>query len=245
VPNTKRMLLHAVVLLCTAGAAPLHAAEVAEGVVLLHGLARSASSMNKLARALQADGYRVCNVDYPSRQHDIATLTDYVALEIVKCFPERAPVHFVTHSMGGVLVRQLAIAHSEIPIARVVMLAPPNGGSEVVDKLGDWRIFKAINGPAGGQLGTDPQATLTQLGSPSFELGVIAGNSTVNPLLSSMIPGDDDGKVSVARTKLDGMRDFVLLASSHPFIMTNAQAIAQTKYFLRHGGFRHAAVTQP
>ncbi len=214
-----------------------------ERVVLLHGLARSADSMTKLADALKSQGYEVCNIDYPSREHAIDALAaQFVAPGIARCFSKPdAPIHFVTHSLGGIVVRQLAAQNLVPRIGRVVMLSPPNHGSEVVDKLGDWQLFDWLNGPAGRDLGTQTQSAPMRLGPATFEVGIIAGARTINPLLSMMIPGDDDGKVSIENAKLAGMRDFIVVSCSHPFIMKSDRAIEQTLPFLREGAFRHAS----
>ncbi|MCC6929405.1 MAG: alpha/beta fold hydrolase [Gemmatimonadaceae bacterium] len=220
-----------------AGCAPVHVAEQApasgETVVLLHGLARSSGSMEHMARSLANAGYHVCNIDYPSREHDIATLArDYVAPRIAACAPADARVHFVTHSLGGIVVRQLAASGAMPRIGRVVMLGPPNRGSEVVDALGDWRLFRMLNGPAGRELGTADTATPRRLGAASFPVGVIAGTRSVNWILSLIIPGEDDGKVAVRNARLDGMRDFAVVSAAHPFLMNDAAAIAMTIRFL-------------
>lgn len=217
--------------------APL--ASAGEAVVLLHGLARSPASMAPLARSLEDAGYAVCNVGYPSRRHPVEVLARaHVAPAIARCFPDREqPLHFVTHSMGGIVVRQLAASGAVPRIGRVVMLSPPNQGSEVVDALGDWRLFQALNGPAGAQLGTAATLPPAHLGPPSFELGVIAGKRSINWGLSLLIPGADDGKVAVRRARLAGMRDFRVIACSHPFMPADDEAIAQTLHFLRTGHF--------
>lgn len=209
-------------------------------VVLLHGLARSAGSMEKMTAALKAAGFRTCNLSYPSTTHSVPELAEnFVLPKILACRNSEAePLNFVSHSLGGIIVRYLAEAHPELPIGRVVMLSPPNRGSEVVDKLGDFGLFRFINGPAGEELGTGPESLPNRLGPPTFELGVITGNRTINPLLSLLIPGADDGKVAVERAKLEGMRDFLVLPASHPLIMRDRQAIAQTIHFLQQGTFR-------
>jgi triacylglycerol lipase len=214
-----------------------------EVVVLLHGLARSASSMAPLARSLESAGYRVCNLSYPSRKHSVEKLTsEFVAADVRACTSRSVqPVHFVTHSLGGVIVRQLAASAPDIHIGRVVMLSPPNHGSEVVDKLGGLFLFRLINGPAGQQLGTGSLSLPRSLGEPTFDLGVITGKRSVNPILSGLIPGKDDGKVSLESAKLVGMKDFIVISSSHPFIMKNREAVAQTIKFLRDGTFAHPA----
>jgi triacylglycerol lipase len=226
---------------------PSRAPGSAGKVVLLHGLARSASSMEKMQTALQADGFEVCNIDYPSRDHSIEILAeDFVAPAITKCFVDRdavTPINFVTHSLGGIIVRQLAATHAITNFGRVVMLSPPNQGSEVVDKLGGLKLFDWINGPAGGEIGTGDESLPLRLGKASFEVGIITGVRSINPFLSMMIPGDDDGKVGIDNAKLDGMNDFLVLRCSHPYIMKSDHGIEQSIYFLNHGKFRHTATT--
>lgn len=214
-----------------------------EVVVLLHGLARGSGSMSRIERSLESAGYRVCNVSYPSRKHPIEKLTrEFVAADVRACIARSGqPVHFVTHSLGGIIVRQLAVSAPDIHIGRVVMLSPPNHGSEVVDKLGGLFLFQLINGPAGQQLGTDTLSVPRALGEPTFDLGIITGKRSVNPILSALIPGKDDGKVSLESAKLVGMKDFLVVPSSHPFIMKNRDAITQTIRFLRDGKFDHQA----
>jgi triacylglycerol lipase len=208
-------------------------------VVLLHGLLRGSSSMKKMEAALEGADFRVCNIDYPSRKHPIDTLVErFVLPEMARCFPDTAaPANFVTHSLGGILVRRLAVLHPGFRIGRVVMLSPPNQGSEVVDKLGGSWWFNKLNGPAGNQLGTDSNSVPIQLPRPSFELGVLAGTRSLDPLSSWLIPGDDDGKVSLKNMKLDGMRDFRKVAATHTFIVRDKEAIRQTILFLKTGLF--------
>lgn len=208
-------------------------------VVLLHGLARSAGSMHSMAEHLEENGYSICNVDYPSRHHRVEVLAaEFIVPAIHDCFVS-GPINFVTHSLGGIIVRQLAAEHRQIKIGRVVMLSPPNQGSEVVDKLGTWGLFEWINGPAGKQLGTSENALANQLGSATFELGIITGNRSINLILSTLIPGPDDGKVSIKNARLDGMQDFMVVEQTHPFIMANDTVQSQTLYFLQNGHFQH------
>ena len=190
-------------------------------VVLLHGLARSSSSMEEMAGKLEIAGFRVCNIDYPSRKHPIDTLIErFILPAIQRCFPDTAqPVNFVTDSLGGILVRRLSVLHPEFQIARVVMLSPPNQGSEVVDKLGGGWWFKKFNGSAGNQLGTDSNSIPLRLPKPSFEFGVLAGTRSLDPISSWLIPGDDDGKVSLKRMRLEGMKDYREIAATHTYSM--------------------------
>jgi triacylglycerol lipase len=225
------------------GAASDTGASQRESVVVLHGLARSSDSMSRMAHALEAAGYHVCNVSYPSRNHSIEVLaSDFVAPAVRACrSSETETVHFVTHSLGGIIVRQLAKSEVDLSIGRVVMLSPPNHGSEVVDRLGTLALFTLINGPAGLQLATGEEFLPSSLGPASFDVGIITGSRTVNPILSLIIPGTDDGKVSIESAKLDGMSDFCVMPATHPFIMTNKHAIGQTLAFLAEGKFACSA----
>jgi triacylglycerol lipase len=210
-----------------------------ESVVVLHGLARSSSSMSRMAHALEKDGYHVCNISYPSRKHSIEVLAaEFVAPAVRACLSNATDTpHFVTHSLGGVIVRQLAKSAPDLRIGRVVMLSPPNHGSEVVDKLGKLSLFRLINGPAGLQLATREESVPQSLGPASFDVGIMTGRWTINPILSLLIPGTDDGKVSLESARLEGMTDFCVIPSSHPFIMKNKHAIEQTLVFLAQGRF--------
>ena len=119
-----------------------------ETVILLHGLARTSTSMNKMQEALEAVGFKTCNIDYPSTQHRISILAqDHILPKIKACVGNNdSSIHFVTHSIGGILVRYFAKHALISPIGRVVMLSPPNQGSEVVGALGDTWFFEIHNG---------------------------------------------------------------------------------------------------
>ena len=206
--------------------------------VLLHGLLRSSSSMRKMTDYLEADGYMVINQDYPSRHHNVEMLADTAIEEALGGCGETRPIHFVTHSLGGILVRSYLARHEVEDLGRVVMLAPPNQGSEVPDKLGKIPGFTLLNGPAGKELGTHEESSLPlKLGPANFDLGIIAGSRSINLVLSTLIPEADDGKVSIERTKLDGMSDHIVLPVSHPFIMSDEDSIIQVLHYLEYGEF--------
>jgi len=215
------------------------AAENQEYVILLHGLCRTSRSMVPMARALAQAGCHVLNVDYPSRTAGIEMLSeDAIGRAVADCQKAGAvKIDFVTHSLGGILVRSYLARHTIPNLGRVVMLGPPNQGSEVVDKLGAWWAFKKLNGPAGGELGTDKNSTPNQLGPANFCVGVIAGDRSINWINSLLIPGRDDGKVSVERTRLAGMADHLVLHATHPLLMRDRTAIRQTIHFLQAGRF--------
>ena len=210
-----------------------------ECVVLLHGLNRSWRAMDKMAAAMRARGYSTANVDYPSQQGTIEELApDAVNSGLEQCRNANADrIHFVTHSMGGILLRYV---HSTAPIqdlGRVVMLGPPNQGSEVIDKTREWPLVGLISGPAGSQLGTAGGDIPASLPPVDFELGIIAGTGTINPFMSAMLPAADDGKVTVERTRVIGMSGFLVVAVSHFGLMRDRTVIENTAAFLRAGAF--------
>jgi len=210
-----------------------------ECVVLLHGLARSSRSFSAMENSLVETGYHVVNIDYPSRKQSIEMLAErYVTKAIEKCQSLRPKkIHFVTHSMGGILVRYYLANQLLDNLGHVVMLSPPNQGSEVVDKLGDFPGFYVFNGPAGQQLGTSVESLPNKLGPVDYSVGIITGNKSINLILSTLIPGDDDGKVSVERAKVAGMSDYLIVPHTHPMIMLSEEVIRQTIYYLQSGKF--------
>ncbi|MDP5078875.1 MAG: alpha/beta fold hydrolase [Opitutales bacterium] len=215
----------------------LHAKDT---VVLLHGLMRQPASMSKMASALEAEGYRVLNIDYPSRDQTIEVLAATVRRQVARDTVDSAQVHFVTHSMGGIIVRQIQKSAPLPNIGRVVMLSPPNQGSEVVDKIGHWKAFHFVNGPAGKQLSTDIKGFIAELGPVDFECGILTGDRSINWINSMMIPGKDDGKVSTEGAKVEGMTDYKVVHATHPMIMKKKAVIQEVITFLQTGEFKPA-----
>jgi len=214
-------------------------AQGADCVIFLHGLARTPASMDKAAAAFEESGYEVANVGYPSRKLPIEELAPLAIEAGLEECPSDSVIHFVTHSLGGILIRYY-LEQQDIPnLGRVLMLAPPNQGSEVVDGIGRFPGYKVINGPAGLQLGTNDDSVPLALGPVDYEVGVIAGTKTINFFLSQYLSNPDDGKVSVENTKVEGMADFITVPSSHPFIMKSPEVIEQAITFIRTGQFVH------
>ncbi len=211
-------------------------------VILLHGLTRSSQSMNKIEESLLNHGYRVINVDYPSTEHSIEYLANNVLSDVIaRCNTGSVTkINFVTHSLGGIIVRYYLKHHPLKNLGRVVMLSPPNKGSELVDNLKDSIFFKKSHGPAGQQLGTDKESVPLNLGPVDFNLGVIAGSLSFNLIASVILPGPDDGVVSVESTKVEGMSDFIVMPNSHTFIMKSKNVIMQIIHFLENGEFDHS-----
>ena len=225
---------------------PAYSAAIQECVIVLHGLGRTAFSMSLIEEALDGEGYLVWNEGYPSRSENIEELSGTTIEEgLGFCDRHKArTVHFVTHSLGGILVRQYLQQNTISNLGKVVMLSPPNHGSEIVDLLKDYTIYRFIMGPAAQQLGTDKNSLIEQLRPVKGEIGIITGVSSSDPWFSPVIPGDDDGKVSVESAKLDEMSDFITVDNGHTFIMRDETVIRQILHFLRDGTFGRKASQQ-
>ena len=207
-------------------------------VILLHGLGRTSWSMRPLEKHLKKRGFRTINIGYPSRKLPIEELAKYIEAEIKqKCTDKEADIHFVTHSMGGIIIRYYLENNQLEHLGRVVMLSPPNKGSEIADTLRKYSFFSMITGPAGLQLGTDPESIPNTLASVDFELGIITGNTSLLLPFSRIIPGEDDGMVSVESAKVDGMNDFLVVPHGHTFIMRSQEVANQVTSFLQNGKF--------
>lgn len=210
-----------------------------ECVVLIHGLNRSYRAMKPMADALLGAGYSVANVDYPSQAGPVEVLAPLaVDTGLAECRSAGAnQIHFVTHSIGGILLRYSQHTSPIPDLGRVVMLAPPNQGSEVIDIARDWPTTELFAGEAGMQLGTDPDSIPAKLGPVDFELGVIAGTGSINFVMSAMLPEPNDGKVSVASTRIEGMDDFLVVDNDHHYITESDIVIRNTASFLQTGSF--------
>ena len=210
-----------------------------ECVVLLHGLWRSALSMKRVQWTLEDQGYSVVNISYPSTSHDIETLaTMAVEQGVTECqLRDQVRIHFVTHSLGGILLRQYLANHDVLGLHRVVMLAPPNQGSQMADYFQEFALLQPFEPVPLNQLGTGDRSIPRRLGPVSFELGIIAGDLNLRGYLPGSPEGVSDGTVSVAETVVPGMLDFLVMPISHTFIMWYGEVLRQVVQFLKNGRF--------
>jgi pimeloyl-ACP methyl ester carboxylesterase len=199
--------------------------------------------------AIEAAGFATLNVDYASRYKRLEMLAEDIHPAIAR-FAEtiEGSTHFVCHSMGGLLARVYLATHPPKRLGRVVMLGTPNGGSEIADRLKNFVGYRKFFGPAGQQLVTiRDDATEALLLPMSYPVGIIAGNRSINPISSALfLARPNDGRVTVANTKIEGMADHIVVNTSHPWLIRHRQAIDQTIAFLRQGHFdnngRNAAI---
>ena len=211
-------------------------------VVLVHGLTRSHYSMAKLAEYLQSHDYTVVNKDYASTQKSVEEIANREIPSMVDACLKHHPdnIYFVTHSIGGIVLRQYLQTHHIPQITRIVMLGPPNHGSPLANLFHDNVLFKMITGPAGQELTTDNTSLPNNLGRDSpYQIGIIAGNFSFFPFSKWFFHEDNDGKVAISSTQLIGMNDFIILPVSHTFIMRSPIVEEQILHFFDHAQFVH------
>lgn len=213
-------------------------------MILLHGLGRFRQSMRRIEQYLKSLGYSTINLAYPSTTKMIETIAEtHLARAVETCEKQGAgKIHFVGHSLGGLIVRQYLQLHSMPTGSRLVMLSPPNQGSELVDLLIRIPLYRWITGPAGQEIGRGPESVVHRLKPVEIDVGVIAGNRSINLLVSAFMDGPDDGTVSVKSTMLPEMRDFIIVSNTHTFIMRDPLVMRQIAHFLRHGRFDHSGM---
>ena len=202
-------------------------------VVLLHGLWRSVWAMDGVAEYLHGEGFETLNVPYASFRKPLDEIIEDVAAEIGK---SEKTTHFVTHSMGGIVVRLLADRFPELVTGKIAMLAPPNQGSEIIDWLSDSFVGRWALGPGGMAMSTQK----TPLEIPGFKLGnevmVIMGESNPMPLFRFLLDEENDGIVSVEKGKVEGMSKFRVRPGDHTFIMGRPEIQVEVGEFLKATG---------
>ncbi len=209
-------------------------------VVILHGITRSSKLMDKLARQVASHGHAVFNENYPSTSAPIKQLAEGLYLRIKPlCENLNKKLHFIAHSMGALITRYIIATYQPVNLGRVVFLAPPNQGSQLVDKLKWLWLFRKFCGPAGSEMGHGNDSFINSLPPKiNFELGIIAGDRSIDPFYSwFLLSGKDDGKLTIEETKLDGMKEHIVIHANHTYMPQNQEAIDLTIRFIQHGSF--------
>jgi len=216
-------------------------------VVLLHGIGMQGYVMQRIASALTAQGYRVVNVSYPSREMPFEKLAgEYLPAQLIEHDVARAPrLHFVTHSMGSLIVRKLIQDARPANLGRVVMIGPPNHGSTAADEAHQYTLLSELMGENLARLGTGENSIVSTLGPADFEVGIIAGEVAINPVFGNVLAGKNDGAVTIESAKLEGMRDFIVVPYSHTVMLWRDEVIQQALAFLKEGHFKHPEAPVP
>ena len=211
-------------------------------VVLMHGLWNSSSRMKKFEDYFSNKGYQVLNIDYPTTETPIQSIESRYLGPIINAIPFQTgqKVHFVTHSMGGLVLRDYLRKNQLPQLGRIVMISPPNGGSEWANLLINNAFYRWAAGPAAFDLRTVDNDFLSKLGAVTYELGIIAGNKTYAESFQDVIPGPDDGMVGVESMKLPGMRDLIIIHEHHRGLTWNLEAMNQAWFFIKSGQFQHS-----
>lgn len=210
--------------------------ETGHAVLYLHGIGRSSRSMRPILIAMPADGFVHVPFEYPSTRVPLEQSANYLH-SIIESLTDVSKISFVVHSMGGLVVRRYLKDHNDPRLHRLVMLGTPNNGAELADMLKRNMLFRTVYGPAGQELVTDPKGVIGTLPTPTFEFGIIAGGKGDEKGFNPLLPGDDDGTVTVASARLVGAADFLRIPKLHSFLMSDETAIAAVRCFLEHGRF--------
>ncbi len=210
--------------------------DTGHAVIYLHGIGRTSRSMRPILNAMPKDGYVHVPFEYPSTRVPIQQAAGYLH-SLIESLTDVSRISFVVHSMGGLVVRRYLQDHRDPRIHRMVMLGTPNSGAELADMLKRNLIFQTVYGPAGQELVTDPNGTIGSLPTPDFEFGIIAGGKGDERGFNPLLPGDDDGTVTIASTRLAGAADFLRSPKIHSILMSDETATAAIQCFLEHGRF--------
>lgn len=212
----------------------------ADRIILLHGIGRTSLSMVEISRKAKDAGYEVHNLNYHSTRDTLATIIRDTHKDYDHIIGDEARrLHFICYSLGCLVTRGIIEQHRPANLGRVAMLGPPNQGSEMADWLKDHSLANWLFGPNLPQLGTANRRVLLKLigDSADYELGIIAGKDWIDPVGASIIPGDNDGRVSVERTRLPGMKAHKIVGVSHTGLLMNDDVIADAIHFIQHGAF--------
>lgn len=213
-------------------------------VILIHGLLQSSRCMTSMAASFKDAGYTPIEFDYPSTQVTIPEAARYLD-KLIKSLDGIDEINFVTHSMGGLVVRAWSLEYDDPRLRRMVMLGTPNQGAELADITHQYWILRTAAGPGARQLGTRPNGLIPKLPLPKCEFAVIAGSSGTPAGWNPLIPGDDDGTVTVESTKLPGAADFVTVRTLHSRLLWDEESRLHCVNFIRDGRLRLDAEPQP
>ncbi len=209
-------------------------------VVLVHGLWRNGFAMRSIEKMLGEQGFYTVSIDYPSTSMPIPEISEqYLGAQGVDlCRANNSPrIHLVTHSMGGIVARHYLQTHHLPEGSRVVMLSPPNQGSEFSEKFAGQWWFDALVGPAGSSLTRTESGIIDQLEPISEPVGIVAAYRDWSAWPDSWLPAPNDGTVSVASMVLEEMDDFVLVNSGHSMMRYNDSVHQHIVNFLNEGRF--------
>ncbi len=212
---------------------PRHHQAAGERVVLLHGLWRSFWAMEGVASHLHQQGFEVLNVPYSSFRKSLDEIVEEVAAAITASATTEKITHFVTHSMGGIVLRCLADRYPHLVTEKIVMLAPPNQGSEVIDWLEDSALGRWSLGPGGMGLSTEHVKNHVPGFSGGQEVTAIMGERQSLPFFDSFLEGPHDGVVTVEGGRVSGLTRFDVVDADHTFIMKEAEVLQKVSELLQ------------
>lgn len=213
-------------------------------VILIHGLLQSSKCMADMAVHFERAGYTTVEFDYPSTQVSIPEAARYLD-KVIQSLDGIDEINFVTHSMGGLVVRAYSMDFQDARIKRMVMLGTPNQGAELADIVHQYWFLRTAAGPGARQLGTRGDGLIPKLPLPKCEFAVIAGCRGTPVGWNPLIRGDDDGTVTVESTKLPGAADFVTVCAFHSRLLWEEESISHTVNFIKEGRLRSDGERQP
>ena len=219
-------------------------ADTGHAVIFLHGIGRSSKSLRSIINAIPAKGHTLIPFEYPSTRVSLDKSADYLQT-LIESLTDVERISFVVHSLGGLVVRRYLKDHRDPRLHRMVMMGTPNNGAELADMLKSNVMFKTIYGPAGQELVTNPAGSIPSLPTPDFEFGIVAGGKKDDRGFNRLLPGDNDGTVTVASARLAGAADFLLVPRIHSFLMSDETVIKAVSYFLEHGRFSPDRFPEP
>jgi hypothetical protein len=224
-----------------------------KAIVVLHGLFRTRSSMANLGGALSKSGdYKTFCVGYPTTRGSVESHARSLD-NVVRSLEGISEINFIAHSLGNLVVRHwlndFAAAERTLPkgqsFGRMVMLAPPNRQPKLATILVRGTVANFVAGPAAEAMATGWEKLEPKLATPRFEFGVLAGGKADGKGFNPLLPGDDDGVVTVESTRLPGARDFRVLPVLHSFFMNDKRVHEYAMRFFEHGHFETAQSRQP